>query len=115
MKRLLTLCILFAMFHVEASDVIIGTITSTGSSVTNATTTTPFTWSNPCYLSIQCDAKAYIVIGTSSAVASTSSTGVTLAADALYDIKTQQNQSWIAVISSSGTSNCKVFKVIPQP
>ncbi len=99
-----------------AEDIPQGTITSTGTSVTNASTAVPFVvagWGVSTRLSVQCDGIAYIRTVSSSAAtvsASTAATmGVKLSADQYFDIDLTGGPRWVAILSASGTVNCKVF------
>ncbi len=99
-----------------AEDLPQGTITSTGTSVTNASTAVPFVtagWGVSTRLSIQCDAAAYIrtvTTSTGTVTASTAATmGVKVAADQYFDIDLTGGPRWVAVISFSGTVNCRLF------
>lgn len=95
-----------------ADDAYVGTITSTGTSVTNGTTSSTFATSGlekRAKVSVQCDAAAYVRTVATSATAVTSSNGVKLAADQLYDIDLSTDRLFIAVISVSGTANCRVY------
>lgn len=100
----------------------IGTLISTGTTVNQTTTATPFTipgGNQP--LAIQCDAAACVTVGSGSAItasctAANAAKGVLLAAGQLYDIPMvavgPNLADTIAVISVSGTANCEVFKVL---
>ncbi len=99
-----------------AEDLPQGTITSTGTSVTNASTAVPFVvagWGVSTRLSLQCDATAYVktvTTSTGTVSASTAATmGVRLSTDQYFDIDLTGGPRWIAVISSAGTVNCRVF------
>lgn len=114
MRKLVIVAALAFAFPSFAAEVLLGTITSTGTTKNNSDTAVPFTLGpdthNGAYkLSIQCDAAAYVIAGGSTAVTVAATTGVKLAADALFDIDVLPSQKWIAVISSSGTVNCRVF------
>lgn len=100
----------------------IGTLTSTGTTVNQTTTSSTFTipaGNQP--LAIQCDAAACVTVGSGSAItascaAGNAAKGVLLAAGQLYDIPMVASgpnlSDTIAVISVSGTVNCEVFKVL---
>lgn len=109
-----------------AGERYLGTITSTGSDTTNATTATPFFIPKDAKVTMQCDATAYVLTDSSSAV--TSSNGIKLSSDALFPTSTGSltkdttatladggtNTGYggaiIRVISSSGTVSCKVWE-----
>lgn len=114
MKRFLCTFVFFA-FSADAGERYLGTLTSTGTAVTNATTATPFVITPVSKLTIQCDAASYIA---TDATTVTSSNGLKLNADVALPTSTGgQNPTTIssvptarvAMISSSGTTNCKVF------
>lgn len=122
MKKLLILPVLLLSLTANTYESYLGVLISTGSSVTNATTATPFTLSAGQPVAMQCDAAACLKVGLASAgtvTASCSATvgGVALSASQLYDIPMVGGSSanavdTIAVISSSGTANCRVYNVI---
>lgn len=90
------------------------TVTSTGTSATNGTSfATTFAIPDGTSVAgvIQCDAAAYYLAVTSSAGAVTSSTGLKVAADEKWPITISSSHPYIAVISVSGTANCKVSAV----
>jgi hypothetical protein len=92
-----------------AGDKPIGTITSTGASVNNQTTATPFNLptGDVFVISVQCDGAAYVGMGMGSATAATSK-NLKVKADDIYDIPT--NQDTVAILPvASGTVNCNVF------
>lgn len=105
-----------------AGDIILGTLTSSGAEVTNATTGVPFCIPPIQKVSVQCDADSFILTDTTATV--TSSNGVRYPKNAL--VGTSLNTDWssasrvtvagtscgvMRMISASGTSNCKVFRV----
>jgi hypothetical protein len=106
----------------EAADIYLGTIVTAGTDITNATTAAPFAVPSPNKLSVQCDAIAYVLIDTTTAV--TASNGAKVAADQLFQTSTScitpqctssltvggQTSATVRAISASGTANCKVFR-----
>lgn len=92
----------------QAGDRYIGTLTSTGASVNNSTTATPFTLptGDIFMIAVQCDAAAYVGMGMGSGTTATANQ-VKVLADQIYDIRT--NQDTIAMFPVSGTVNCRVF------
>lgn len=109
-------------YRAHAYELYLGVITSAGTSITNGTTGTPFTIPDGAPLAMQCDAAACVTVGLASAgtvTASCSATlgGVALSAGQLYDVPMVSKSNaagvdTIAVISSSGTANCRVYRVI---
>lgn len=102
-----------------ADDTYLGTIVSSGASTTNLTTATPFKLQAKTKASIQCDAAVYVAEGSvdaGTAITVTSSNGLKLAADALFDIALGMagvaTNYQIAIIPVSGSANCKVFQSI---
>lgn len=113
--RKILLCLAVLMVNPAfAAERSLGVLISAGSSVTNATTATPFTVPTGSKISIQCDAIAWVLVGDSvqGATATASATGasVKLAADQLFLTSTSIEQDRIAMISASGTANCRVFE-----
>jgi hypothetical protein len=105
----------------QAYDKRLGTLTSTGTSVNQTTTGTPFTLTGN-YLSIQCDAAACVNVGSGSSTTASCAVGqskVQLSALQLYDIQMPSTGAnavtAIAVISVSGTVNCDVYQVVTGP
>lgn len=104
---------------------LLGTITSTGASVTNSNTAVPFSAAVPALgnrvILIQPDASCYILPVLTATGAVTSSTGILLQANervsiCMDDIDTHQNagelNQWLAVISVTGTVNVKVWDML---
>lgn len=90
------------------------TVTSTGTSATNATsfaTTFGIPTGSDLPALIQCDAAAYYLAVTTTSGAVTSSTGTKVAADVAWPITINSAYPFIAVISVSGTVNCKIIPV----
>lgn len=114
MRKILLLLAVLIVTQAFAGERSLGVLVSTGTSVTNATTAAPFTVPTGAKISIQCDAIAWIIIGDSvqGATATTSVTGasVKVAADQLFLTSTSVQQDRIAMISASGTANCRVFE-----
>jgi hypothetical protein len=97
-----------------------GVLVSSGTSVNNTTTAAPFTVGCGLF-AVQCDATAYVRAGSGSstsvtATAGQATTGVKIAADALYDVPMPcggtLTADTIAVVSASGTANCNVFQIV---
>lgn len=108
----------------SAEDLLLGTLTSTGTTVNQSTTAVPFTV--PAFLTgavsslrvhvqlaLQCDAPAYVLAGTTgSSLTVSSSTGEYVAGNQWWPLGPPNGKvNAIAVISVSGTANCKVFEV----
>lgn len=116
------LCCLFAGLAFAFEDPSAGgVLTSTGTSVNNTTTAVPFTVSKGGLYAIQCDAPACVTAGPGSATAasctlSSASAGVQLAALQLYDVPLVTSGSktadTLAMISVSGTANCRAWLVV---
>lgn len=115
MKKALVLALALAAFSANAEDVYLGTIASSGASTTNAQTATAFDTSgyNDARLSIQCDAAAYVKLVKTSTSTVTSSNGVKLAADQLYDLDVF-GKKWVAIIPVSGSANCRVYAYLKR-
>jgi hypothetical protein len=108
-----SLCLLSS--NAEAGETLIGTLTSTGTTVTNATTSVPFTVGADSKLSVQCDAGAYLrVCSATETCTATATNAVKLAADQLFSTSApshvgSDHTAKLAIISVSGTANCRVF------
>ena len=98
----------------------LGTLQSTGTAVTNASTGTPFVIPKGAKILVQADAAGYF-LGDASTVSS--STGVKIAADGTYTMScgritttsvSSATSSIVSWISGSGTTNLKVFELIPD-
>lgn len=94
----------------QAADSRIGTIVSAGTSITNASTAAPFTIKGSA-VAVQCTAACYVVASCgTSATAATSSDGVKLSADQLYDVDFACSATrFLAMIPVSGSADAKVF------
>jgi len=104
---LLFMCLSLPAF---ALDVLQGSIVSAGASTNNLTTAAPFQVPvGP--IVVQCNAAAYIAVGSSADVTVTSATGLEVSATALYDTSTTDRFRVVAVIPKSGSATCKVFRV----
>lgn len=113
MKRIgiVILSLIVALSTAQAREAPATIITSTGASITN---TVPFPveqYGNAQAAVIQCDAAAYYLAVTSTAGAVTSSTGLKVAADEKWPIAITKTHPYLAIISVSGTVNCKVTLV----
>ena len=122
MKKLIFVAALLLPLASFAGEQLLGTITSGGTSVTNATTAVSFNIPPMSKLTVQCDAAAYIA---TDATTVTTANGLKLATDVALPTSvgngastilpadggtTARVSARIAVISSSGTANCKVFE-----
>jgi len=97
----------------NGTPVKIGTLTSTGSSVTNATTATPFTVTGGKVVMIECDGAAHVGPGSSASATATNAAykpKVSAAPERIY-IVLQDAADTVAMISSSGTVNCAYFEM----
>lgn len=120
MKRIQTLAALLGVLALATSHPAFAregeavTIQSTGTSATNGTsfaTTFGIPAGSSLPALIQCDAAAYYLAVSSSSGAVTSSTGTKVSADVAWPITIDYAYPFIAVISVSGTVNCKVIPV----
>ena len=95
----------------------LGTLTSSGASVNNTSTGTPFTLPSGSGIrfALQCDAAAYVRAGVGAVVVSSSGAnkGLQLSALQLFDVSVDGQAFTLAALSVSGTSNCDVFQVLP--
>ena len=95
----------------------LGTLTSTGTSVNNATTAAPFALPSGSGVRFaeQCDAAAYVRagVGSISVAASGASKGLQLSAGQLFDVTVDSQAFTLAALSVSGTANCDVYQVLP--
>lgn len=122
MKKLFFVAAVLAASLSFAGEQLLGTITSGGTSVTNATTAVSFNIPPMSKLTVQCDAASYIA---TDATTVTTASGLKLATDVALPTSvgnaspiilpadggtTARTSARIAVISSSGTANCKVFE-----
>ena len=93
----------------------LGTITSTGTSVNNHSTSSAFNNTGDALkgrmLQCQADAACYMLPGTTNAAAVTSANGVLIPANGTYVVTMGENDGWLAVISVSGTANVKVWEL----
>lgn len=120
----LLLCVLFAGLALAFEDPSDGgVLTSTGTSVNNTTTAVPFTLGNGGTYAIQCDAAACIRAGPGSSTASSctlssANAGVQVSALQLYDVPLvsvgSKTADTLAMVSVSGTANCRVWRVVTQ-
>lgn len=109
---------------VAAHPIHLGTLVSTGSSVNQSTTATPFSFYSTgagqlavFQVDIQCDAAACVYFGngsstTSSCTAGAVNKGITLSTSQFPPFCLVNNQTspiFVAVISVSGTANCEVY------
>ena len=110
MRLPLAVALLLAL-PAAAADVYVGTLASSGASVNNTTTATPFELGSSQSYAVQCDAAAYVVAGTTA----TAQQGVLLAAGQLYDVFLSAPPVRLAVIAADGSANCRVFRFSPPP
>lgn len=105
------LAVLLLALPAAASDTYVGTLASSGTSVSNTTTAAPFDLSPSQRYAIQCDAAAYVVAGPTA----TTTAGVKLAAGQLYDVWLASTPPRLAIIGDGGAANCRVFRHSPPP
>lgn len=95
-------------------DEYLGTLTSTGTSVNSSSVaalgTTGF-GSGP--KTIQCDAAVYLALVNTSTGTVTSSNGMLIDAGKVFPFSTGTRLKYAAIISVSGTANCKFFIAYP--
>lgn len=102
-----------------AGERYLGVMDVTTSDKTNATVTTPFFIPPGAKITIQCDATAYVITDTTTAV--TTSTGVKLSADMLFPTSVGLSNkissgnaanggATLRAITATGTANCKVYE-----
>jgi hypothetical protein len=107
-KQIVLLSFLIFACPAFAGETLLGTVTSTGATKYNGDTAVTFTIPARTKLTIQCDAASYVKVG-SGAITVASTDGLKLAADAIFPTSTGSGQTSVAVISASGTANCKVW------
>ena len=92
----------------------LGTIQSTGTSVTNATTSSAFTIPAGATIVVQADATGYFrPVGTPDTTTNVSATnGFKLAADESRVMTLRSDRASLAWISGSGTTNLKVWQLL---
>lgn len=104
----------FPMFlMLNGQPTYVGVLTSTGASVTNATTGVPFTLNGGEVLKFVCDAEAWLTPGgTASLTFSSANLGHPIPAKTAYFMITKETTTTIALISTSGTANCGVWRML---
>lgn len=115
MRKLLAIVVLcLCSLPALGEEIYLGTVTSIGTSQVNSAAdagTGNFTLPRNQKISVQCDAAAYVLVSEVPTPV-TSSTGVKVAADQFFVTSTPNGygtQSYLQVISVTGTSNCKVW------
>ena len=103
MKRLALIAAMVLATSSWAAETAPVVLTSSGSSVSQA-------FNIAQKVLITCDADAYFLWGTSTVTVS-SANGVPLVAGEKIDSQAGSQARYLAVISASGTANCKVFPV----
>lgn len=110
--RFLLLASVFLAAPVSAQymlDEYVGTVTSAGTSATSASIAGAGFESGANY-SVQCDTAAYVRLVTSSTGTVSSANGILVEAGRLFPFRAGSQRNFLAVISVSGTSNCRVFR-----
>lgn len=105
--------VLFVRLNGEPSR--LGVLTSTGTSVNQGTTATPFTIPSGAVLKIICDVKAFVTVGTTASANYTATTlGHPVLADTPYYVILQAGagNADLASISAGGTTNCTVWNLL---
>ena len=109
-KRLMLLLLLPLV--ALASDTYSQTVTSTGTSAAGTALCTNSTGCGGMQIALRCDANAYYrFCNTSSCTATTNDQ--LAQSGTIYDILMASTDRYPAVISVSGTANCRVYKVVP--
>lgn len=99
MKKLLLCAAMLLAIPAVGQEIVLGSIVSAAGDTTNATTATPFFVQPSAFISIQCNAVAYVI--TDDLVAVTSTRGVKLAANQLFQTKVGTQARVTAVAKSS--------------
>lgn len=124
MRRTLSLTVYLVALLLSAPalavDTYLGTIASSGSSTTNLTTATVFHLKAKWKVSVQCDAATYVLEGPGeTALTVTSSNGLRIEANALFDVDLTDTRNGnspeqvIGILPVTGSANCKVFVSLP--
>lgn len=111
MRRLFPLLCLLLAAPALASDVLQGVIVSSGASVNNLTTASPFQLPQGGII-LQCSADTYVYPAKdATAAVATSSNGIKIVADEKYATTTTSTRGVMAVLPVSGSASCKVFAI----
>lgn len=98
---------------------LLGTITSAGTSVNNATTAVPFAIPPAAKLTLYCDASGRLLTDVTTVATSGATKGVPVAANTLFPTsvgsqgRVMVSATWsalVAWISTTGTANCDVWQ-----
>lgn len=92
--------------------VYVGTLTSTGTSVSNATTAFPFTLNGGELLKFICDAEGWVNPGATAGLTFTAATIATLSRRRAHYLLLRSPTTAISMISTTGTANCAVWKML---
>lgn len=111
MNRKILLLSLLLSLPAAALEVVQGVIVSSGASTNNLTTAVTFQVPTGT-IAVQCNADTYVSVGSGTGASVTSSTGVLVPKNTLYDTTTNQSIRVVAILPVSGSSTCKVFQVI---
>lgn len=97
----------------SAGERYLGTIVAT-TTKNNTDTASPFGIPAGAKLSIQCDATAYVLVcANSTSCSATTTNGIKVSADQLFTTSAPSSSGgagYVAVLSASGTANCRVFE-----
>lgn len=116
--RLLPLLLTLAVSAVAGESKYLGVLTSTGTSVNNTSTAVPFSIPGGAKLTLYCDtANARVLTDQSSVATSGASKGAPIPSQQLFPTSVGNTRSTlsgnptalVALISSSGTTNCDVW------
>lgn len=118
MKRTLAVLALLLASAVHAEERYAGTLVSTSpTAVNNATTAAPFALTRGASLAVQCDAPAYVTVVQGAATLATSTTGVLVDANVLFDVEVYGSgiaPAYLSALAVTGTANCRVFLVLKK-
>lgn len=102
------------MGELNGDPTLLGTLTSTGSAVTEASTAVPFTIPKGKVLLLQVDAAGYFITSgapDSAATTVTATNGIYLAANERYVLGLRDERASLSWISATGTAKCRVFQL----
>lgn len=118
-RNLAIISMLVASWVWAGENRFLGRLTSTGTSINNASTAAPFAIPPGAKITIYCDAASRVLVDNPSTAASGATTGVPVAAATLFPTSVGRANgqqisgvasAQIAMISVSGTANCDVWQ-----
>ena len=95
-----------------ASDTYSQTVTSTGTSAAGTALCTTASGCGGMQIAIRCDANAYYKFCLTSSCTATTNDQLAQSGT-IYDVLLASSDRYPAVISVSGTANCRIYKVVP--